>query len=205
MCTDDRNNGVQLLSSLSGSTNIDAMHHFNTIYGACATASLMKSACLVKLLHTICSMLFAANIDLLSSEFILTHTQLQLQGHTGYKGASSTAMDVQRFIQLFGGLILHSTPHLYRSKLFSLDVARIAAGSNDRAVGCMHAHVDLDLDGEFCPAGEHFNTRAAAQARAEPKPAITGGFGPAWNFRKPKPSEARPKPRLSSQAGPEHH
>ncbi|KAG2348627.1 hypothetical protein BDR05DRAFT_944701 [Suillus weaverae] len=152
MCMDDRNNGVQLLSSLSGSTNINAMHHFNTIYGACATASLMKSACLVKLLHTICSMLFAANIDLLSSEFILTHTQLQLQGHTGYKGASSAAMDVQRFIQLFGGLILHNTPHLYCSKSFSPDAARIAAGLNDRAVGCMHAHVDLDLDGEFCPA-----------------------------------------------------
>ncbi|KAG2347717.1 hypothetical protein BDR05DRAFT_996067 [Suillus weaverae] len=77
-------------------------------------------------------------------------------GHTGYKGASSTAMDVQRFIQPFGGLILHSTPHLYCSKSFLPDAARIAAGLNDRAVGCMHAHVDLDLDGEFCPAGEHF-------------------------------------------------
>ncbi|KAG2342750.1 hypothetical protein BDR05DRAFT_948793 [Suillus weaverae] len=61
-------------------------------------------------------------------------------------------MDVQRFIQLFGGLILHSTPHLYCSKSFSPDAAHIAAGLNDRAVGCMHAHVDLDLDGEFCPA-----------------------------------------------------
>ncbi|KAG1719239.1 hypothetical protein EDB19DRAFT_1786352 [Suillus lakei] len=49
------------------------------------------------------------------------------------------------------------------------------------------------------------DTRAAAQARAKPKPAIVGGFGPAWIFCKPKPSEARPKPRLSSQAGPEHH
>jgi hypothetical protein len=44
-----------------------------------------------------------------------------------------------------------------------------------------------------------------AQARAKPKPAITGSFGLAWNFCKPKPSEARPKLRLLSQAGPEHH
>ncbi|KAG1829283.1 hypothetical protein EV424DRAFT_1535895 [Suillus variegatus] len=50
-----------------------------------------------------------------------------------------------------------------------------------------------------------WNTWAAAQAKAEPKPAITGGFGLAWNFRKPKPSEARPKPWLLSQAGLEHH
>jgi hypothetical protein len=27
-----------------------------------------------------------------------------------------------------------------------------------------------------------YSTWAAAQARAEPKPAVTGGFGPAWNF-----------------------
>ncbi|KAG2336259.1 hypothetical protein BDR05DRAFT_953483 [Suillus weaverae] len=201
-CTDDRNNGVQLLSSLSGSTNIDAMHHFNTIYGTCTTASLMKSACLVKLLHTICSMLFAANIDLLSSEFILTHTQLQLQGHTRYKGASSAAMDVQRFIQLFGGLILHSTPHLYHSKSFSPDAARIAAGSNDHAVGCMHAHVDLDLDGEFCPAvlglqlrPEPSQSQPSLAALAWPgifaspsclKPGQSRGFRakPGWNITK---------------------
>jgi hypothetical protein len=45
----------------------------------------------------------------------------------------------------------------------------------------------------------------STQARAEPKPAVTGGFGLAWNFCKPKPSEARPKLQLSSQARPEHH
>jgi hypothetical protein len=27
-----------------------------------------------------------------------------------------------------------------------------------------------------------YSTWAAAQARAEPKPAVTGGFGPAWNI-----------------------
>ncbi|KAG1785301.1 uncharacterized protein HD556DRAFT_1531647 [Suillus plorans] len=50
-----------------------------------------------------------------------------------------------------------------------------------------------------------FPTRAAAQARAGPKPAVICGFGPAWIFCRPEPSEARPKPRLLGQAGPEHH
>ncbi|KIK33456.1 hypothetical protein CY34DRAFT_99569, partial [Suillus luteus UH-Slu-Lm8-n1] len=40
-----------------------------------------------------------------------------LKGHSEFKDVSSTAMDVQRFIQVFGGMILHSTPHLYVSAL----------------------------------------------------------------------------------------
>ncbi|KAG2343552.1 WD40 repeat-like protein [Suillus weaverae] len=40
-----------------------------------------------------------------------------LKGHTGYEDASSVAMDMQRFIQIFGSPILHSTPHLYVSAL----------------------------------------------------------------------------------------
>ncbi|KIK39900.1 hypothetical protein CY34DRAFT_807748 [Suillus luteus UH-Slu-Lm8-n1] len=40
-----------------------------------------------------------------------------LKGHTEYEDTSSAAIDVQRFIQVFGGLILHSTPHLYVSAL----------------------------------------------------------------------------------------
>ncbi|KAG1896110.1 WD40 repeat-like protein [Suillus fuscotomentosus] len=40
-----------------------------------------------------------------------------LKGHTGYEDASSAALDVQRFIQVFGGIILHSTSHLYVSAL----------------------------------------------------------------------------------------
>ncbi|KAG2108894.1 uncharacterized protein F5147DRAFT_798845 [Suillus discolor] len=50
-----------------------------------------------------------------------------------------------------------------------------------------------------------FPTRAMAQARAGPKPAVICGFGPAWIFCRPEPSEARPKLRLLGQAGPEHH
>ncbi|KIK31529.1 hypothetical protein CY34DRAFT_275367, partial [Suillus luteus UH-Slu-Lm8-n1] len=40
-----------------------------------------------------------------------------LKGHPEFKDVSSTAMDVQSFIQVFGGTILHSTPHLYVSAL----------------------------------------------------------------------------------------
>ncbi|KAG2346974.1 hypothetical protein BDR05DRAFT_996776 [Suillus weaverae] len=40
-----------------------------------------------------------------------------LKGHARYEVASSAAMDVQRFIQVFSGMILHSTPHLYVSAL----------------------------------------------------------------------------------------
>ncbi|KAG1894942.1 uncharacterized protein F5891DRAFT_1281362 [Suillus fuscotomentosus] len=40
-----------------------------------------------------------------------------LKGHSGYEDLQSTTMDVQRFIQVFGGMILHSTPHLYLSAL----------------------------------------------------------------------------------------
>jgi len=48
---------------------------------------------------------------------MLAHAQWQWQGQSGFEDASSAAMDVQRFIQVFGGLILHSTPHLYVSAL----------------------------------------------------------------------------------------
>ncbi|KAG2340344.1 WD40 repeat-like protein [Suillus weaverae] len=47
---------------------------------------------------------------------------LWLKGHSGYEDASSTAIDVQRFIQIFGNIILHSTPHLYVSALPFLPV-----------------------------------------------------------------------------------
>jgi len=47
--------------------------------------------------------------------------------------------------------------------------------------------------------------QAAAQAKAEPKPAVIDGFGLACRLWKPEPLKARPKPRLSGQAGPEHH
>ncbi|KAG2339374.1 hypothetical protein BDR05DRAFT_1003471 [Suillus weaverae] len=40
-----------------------------------------------------------------------------LKGQSGYQDVSSTAMDVKRFIQVFSGMILHSTPHLYVSAL----------------------------------------------------------------------------------------
>lgn len=40
-----------------------------------------------------------------------------LKDHSEFKNVSPTAMDVQRFIQVFGGIILHSTPHLYVSAL----------------------------------------------------------------------------------------
>ncbi|KAG2033182.1 hypothetical protein BDR03DRAFT_827239, partial [Suillus americanus] len=38
-------------------------------------------------------------------------------GHSGYEDLRTTTMDVQRFLQVFGGMILHSTPHLYLSAL----------------------------------------------------------------------------------------
>jgi hypothetical protein len=41
----------------------------------------------------------------------------QTQGQSGYENVLSTAKDVQRFVQLFAGMILHSTPHLYASAL----------------------------------------------------------------------------------------
>ncbi|KAG2347247.1 hypothetical protein BDR05DRAFT_722495, partial [Suillus weaverae] len=40
-----------------------------------------------------------------------------LKGQSGYENVLSTAMDVQRFVQVCGGMILHSTPHLYVSAL----------------------------------------------------------------------------------------
>jgi WD40 repeat protein len=40
-----------------------------------------------------------------------------LKGDPEFKDVVSTAMDVQRFIQVFGGMILYSTPHLYVSAL----------------------------------------------------------------------------------------
>jgi len=47
--------------------------------------------------------------------------------------------------------------------------------------------------------------KAVAQAKPSRSQAVAGGFGLAWVFRKPKPSQAKPKPRLSGQAGPEQH
>ncbi|KAG1838102.1 hypothetical protein DFJ58DRAFT_734023 [Suillus subalutaceus] len=38
-----------------------------------------------------------------------------LKGHPEFKDVSLTAVDVQRFIQVFSSIILHSTPHLYVS------------------------------------------------------------------------------------------
>ncbi|KIK44915.1 hypothetical protein CY34DRAFT_584968 [Suillus luteus UH-Slu-Lm8-n1] len=40
-----------------------------------------------------------------------------LEGQLGYNDILSTALDVKRFVQVFGGMILHSTPHLYTSAL----------------------------------------------------------------------------------------
>ncbi|KAG2060384.1 hypothetical protein BDR06DRAFT_1059442 [Suillus hirtellus] len=40
-----------------------------------------------------------------------------LKGQSGYASMLSAATDVQRFVQVFGGMILHSTPHLYVSAL----------------------------------------------------------------------------------------
>jgi WD40 repeat protein len=40
-----------------------------------------------------------------------------LKAQSGYKDVLSTAVDVRRFVQLFGGMILRSTPHLYVSAL----------------------------------------------------------------------------------------
>ncbi|KAG2340023.1 hypothetical protein BDR05DRAFT_950664 [Suillus weaverae] len=48
-----------------------------------------------------------------------------------------------------------------------------------------HCHNDLDLDGEFCSA--------VLRLQLRPEPAITGDFGLAWIFCKPKPSSARPQ------------
>jgi WD40 repeat protein len=41
----------------------------------------------------------------------------QPQDHPELEDISSTVMDLQKFIQVFGGIILHSTPHLYVSAL----------------------------------------------------------------------------------------
>ncbi|KAG1902624.1 uncharacterized protein F5891DRAFT_1215023 [Suillus fuscotomentosus] len=50
-----------------------------------------------------------------------------LKGHSGYEDVQSATMDVQRFMQVFGRMILHSTPHLYLSALpFSLVNCTIA-------------------------------------------------------------------------------
>ncbi|KAG1899840.1 uncharacterized protein F5891DRAFT_380520 [Suillus fuscotomentosus] len=47
----------------------------------------------------------------------LPHIPRWLKDHSGYEDVSATAMDVHQFIQTFGGIILHSTPHLYVSAL----------------------------------------------------------------------------------------
>ncbi|KAG1904384.1 uncharacterized protein F5891DRAFT_1275928 [Suillus fuscotomentosus] len=48
---------------------------------------------------------------------VLPRVAKWLQGHSGYEDVRSATMDVQRFMQVFGGMILHSTPHLYLSAL----------------------------------------------------------------------------------------
>ncbi|KIK37359.1 hypothetical protein CY34DRAFT_810405, partial [Suillus luteus UH-Slu-Lm8-n1] len=61
-----------------------------------------------------------------------------LKGHTGYDDASSAAMDVQRFIQIFGGMILYSTPHLYVSALpFSPDNSALSKTFSARFPNCL--------------------------------------------------------------------
>ncbi|KAG2066758.1 hypothetical protein BDR04DRAFT_1029204, partial [Suillus decipiens] len=47
----------------------------------------------------------------------LPHIDKWMKGHPKFRDVSLTAIDVQRFIQVFGGMILHSTPHLYVSAL----------------------------------------------------------------------------------------
>ncbi|KAG2040347.1 hypothetical protein BDR03DRAFT_858501, partial [Suillus americanus] len=89
---------------------------------------------------------------------------------------SSTAMDVQRFIQVFGGLILHSTPHLYvsalpfspanspLSKMFSarfLNTLHVASGRdmNWPAVQTpLRGHTDPVYSVSFSPDGTHIVT-----------------------------------------------
>src|SRR5882757_7598982 len=42
--------------------------------------------------------------------------------------------------------------------------------------------------------------KALAQAKPSQSQALVGGFGLAWDFRKPKPPQARPKPGLPGQS-----
>ena len=52
---------------------------------------------------------------------------------------------------------------------------------------------------------ECFYPEAAAQARAEPEPALPRAFGLGLKFYRPRLSKAEPKPGLSGRAGPAHH
>ncbi|KAG2069071.1 hypothetical protein BDR04DRAFT_1157151, partial [Suillus decipiens] len=58
------------------------------------------------------------NVNALSSAVhALSHIPRWLKGYPKFIDVSSTAMDVQKFIQVFGGIVSHSTPHLYVSAL----------------------------------------------------------------------------------------
>ena len=97
---------------------------------------------------------------------------------------------------------------------FSFADGRLAS-SLDRGMHKINHHITECSHPHFCILNSHCRTvyiyihilppRAAAWAKAEPKPAVINGSGPACRFRKPEPSKARPKLRLSGQAGPEHH
>ncbi|KIK34723.1 hypothetical protein CY34DRAFT_17519 [Suillus luteus UH-Slu-Lm8-n1] len=70
-----------------------------------------------------------------------------LKGHTGCESASSAAMDVQRFIQIFGGSILHSTPHLYVSALpFSPVNSALSKTFSARFPNCLRVASGRDIN-----------------------------------------------------------
>ncbi|KIK36383.1 hypothetical protein CY34DRAFT_811336, partial [Suillus luteus UH-Slu-Lm8-n1] len=70
-----------------------------------------------------------------------------LKGHTGCESASSAAMDVQRFIQLFGRPILHSTPHLYASALpFSPVNSALSKTFSARFPNCLRVASGRDVN-----------------------------------------------------------
>jgi hypothetical protein len=55
---------------------------------------------------------------------------VQPQDHPEFKDVSSTAMDIQRFIQVICGIMRHTALHMYVSALpFSPDGSRIVTGS----------------------------------------------------------------------------
>ncbi|KIK36843.1 hypothetical protein CY34DRAFT_810907, partial [Suillus luteus UH-Slu-Lm8-n1] len=70
-----------------------------------------------------------------------------LKGHTGYDDASSAAMDVQRFTQIFGGMILYSTPHLYVSALpFSPVNSALSKTFSARFPNCLRVASGRDIN-----------------------------------------------------------
>ncbi|KIK33197.1 hypothetical protein CY34DRAFT_66416, partial [Suillus luteus UH-Slu-Lm8-n1] len=89
---------------------------------------------------------------------------------------SSTAIDVQRFIQVFGGMILHSTPHMYVSALPFLpansplskelggrfpNILRVASGRNmnwPAVQTVLRGHTSSVLSVSFSPDGTRIVT-----------------------------------------------